>query len=551
VALGLHLRHVRRYTEIGRLLVKYGRSDVARTIGFDDLGTDIVGNGPAPPEAEHLAEDLERLGPTFVKLGQLLSTRTDLIPTNWAGALARLQDGVAPMPMHEVTRVFEDALGTSISSAFEWFDEAPLASASLGQVHRARLANGHEVVVKVQRPGTRERVTEDMEAIGELASVLDEHTDIGRRMGFAELVQQFAHTLADELDYRREADNLVRIAEVVAPFDRLVVPRPVPALTTDRVLTMDAIEGRKVTTIGPVGLTDVDGDLLAGQLFGAYLEQVLVAGFFHADPHPGNLLLTPDGRIALLDLGMVAHVPHRFRDALLELLLGVADGRGDDVAAVALRMGQPLSDLDEPAFVRGASQLVARTAGMQLGRIDAGSLVLEICRLAANCGLRLPPELSLLGKALLNLDQVTRALAPTFDPTEALEDRLSQVLRTRIAPSRERLLTTAIETRDLIAETPGRVNRLMETLGRGEFSLNVDAFDEKELMRGLQQVANRITMGLLLAALVVGGAMLTRVDTTWELLGYPGLAILCFLIAAGGASWLLLTIALDGRRRRR
>lgn len=437
-----------------------------------------------------------------------------------------------------------------LKSAFAWFGDEPLASASIGQVHRARLANGHEVVVKVQRPGMRERVTEDMEAIGELAGVLDSHTDVGRRMGFSELVEQFARTMADELDYRREADNLVRIAEVVAPFDRLVVPAPVAELTTGKVLTMDFVGGRKITTIGPVGLTDIDGEALAGQLFGAYLEQVLVAGFFHADPHPGNLLLTGDGRLAILDLGMVAHVQHRFRDGLLELLLSVADGRGEDVAAITIRLGRPLADFDEDAFTRGAARLVSRTAGMQVGRLEAGSLVLEICRLATDSGLRLPPELSLLGKALMNLDQITRSLAPGFDPTESLEQRLAEVLRSRMAPSRERLLTAAMETRDLVEQLPGRLNRLLETLGKGEMSLKVDAFDEQQLMRGLQQVANRITMGLLLAALVVGGAMLTRVETSWELLGYPGLAILCFLMAAAGSMALVVTIALDSRRRR-
>ncbi|MBW8825614.1 MAG: AarF/ABC1/UbiB kinase family protein [Acidobacteria bacterium] len=540
---GLRVRHLVRYAEIGRLLARYGHSDLARDVGFSEIDSGQGEDGA--PDAERLADDLERLGPTFIKVGQLLSTRTDLLPKAYTDALSRLQDDVAPMPFGDVAHVIEDELGLPVHDAYAWLDESPLASASLGQVHRARLANGRDVVVKVQRPGVREQVADDMAAITELAELLDEHTDLGRRIGFAELAEQFTRSLAGELDYRREADNLVRLAEIVAPYRRLVVPRPVRELTTGRVLTMDDIPGRKITEIGPVARVDLDGAVLADQLFRAYLDQVLAAGFFHADPHPGNVLLTAEGDLALIDLGMTARVSPALRDGLVKILLAIGGGHGEQAADVAVRIGRPLDDFDHEGFVRRAAALIDRADGSVIAEIDVGSLVMEVCATAATHGLRLPAELSLLGKALLNLDQVTRCLAPDFDPSETMRSHLADVLSSRVPPSRDRLYAAALETRELLEQMPGRLNRLFETASKGEFHIRVDAFDERELLHGLRQVANRITMGLLLAALVVGSAMLSRGH------GTSGPATIGFVVAATGSLVLVLNITLDNRRRHR
>jgi ubiquinone biosynthesis protein len=447
--------------------------------------------------------------------------------------------------------VFRAEIGMDVHDAFEWFDEQPLASASLSQVHRARLRNGHEVAVKVQRPGVDAQVHDDVDALAELADLLDDHTDIGRRVGFRELVEQFERTIGAELDYHREAANLVRLAEIVEPYDRLVVPSPVGELSSQRVLTMDFVPGRKITTITAVARTDLDGSELARQLFQAYLDQILVEGFFHADPHPGNVLLTDDGRLVLLDLGMVARVPERFQDGLVQLLVAVSGGRGEQAARVAVSLGRKLPHFDEPAFLRAAAELVDRAHGLQMADVASGSLVMDLNRRAIDAGLRLPPELALLGKALLNLDQIARILDPAFDPSQCVRDHADAVLTRRVRPSRERLAAAALDARELVEEMPGRLNRFLETLGRGELRFRVDAFDEVELLRGLHQLANRITTGLLLAALIVGAAMLTRVETSQELFGYPALAIVCFLLAAGGAVLLFIAIVREGRRRER
>jgi ubiquinone biosynthesis protein len=542
---------VRRYAEIGGLLVKYGRSDLAKHVLADTDVLDVDDDAPAPKDAAELADDLERLGPTFIKLGQLLSTRRDLVPPAYADALERLQDDVEPLAAAEVHQVIEEQLGMKVADAYERFEDAPIASASLGQVHRARLRNGHDVVVKVQRPGIRAQILSDIQVLGDVAAMLESHTDLGHRAGLSALVDEFSSTILDELDYRLEADNLQRLATALDDHERIVVPLPVRELTTPRVLTMDHVPGRKITDITPVGLTDVDGKELAEALFGAYLDQILVEGFFHADPHPGNVLLTDQGQLALLDLGMVARVPPRLQDALVELLVATSGGNGEDAARVAIKIGTPLDDFDEPAFLRGAGALVARAQGRSMDQLDTGTLVMELNRLAMGCGLRLPPELALLGKALLNLDEIARRLDPDFDPTACVRERADAMLRQRLRPSRERMVTAALETRELIEQLPSRLNRFMDALGKGEMTFNVDAIDERQLIDGLDRMVNRLTAGIVLAALVIGAAMLTRVQTSSELFGYPTIAMLFFLLAAGGAVWLFASILLEGRRRRR
>jgi len=552
-------RHLRLYGELTRLLVKYGRSDLAKQMkdaglsgGVAELSSDMPSEGEVPPEAEELTSDLEALGPTFIKLGQLLSTRMDLLPAPYTEALARLQDDVEPITIDEVEQVFLEELGVDTRTAFASFDPEPLASASLGQVHRAELRSGRSVVVKVQRPGIRDRIASDMEALAELAQWLDDHTDVGRRFVFHELLEEFDHSLRDELDYKREAANLRRLAQIVEPYELLVVPLPVDDFTGGRVLTMDYVPGRKVTSIGGYARTEMqtDGAQLADQLFRAYLDQILVEGFFHADPHPGNITLTDDGRLALLDLGMVARIPARLQDLLVKLLVAVSGGRGEEAANLTIQMGTPLDDFDEHAFVRGASDLVARNHNLGVGEIDAGSLVMQLSRMSGETGLRLPPELALLGKALLNLDQVARSLDPDFSPSEAIQRHAQDIMQKRMRPSRESLYSAALEAREFVEELPGRVNKLMDSAANGELRFKVDAIDEKELLRGMQQMANRVTMGLVLAALIIGAAMLTRVETDTRLFGYPAVAIVCFLAASLGAAALLWSIAMGDRRTR-
>ena len=550
MALSLRPQHVGRYKDLVRLLVKYGRSDLVRQAGMEELvEADGSSDGQVPAKAEELARDLEKLGPTYIKLGQLLSTRADLIPPSYAKALSRLQDSVEPFGSDEIERIVPTELGFRISKGFATFDFDPLASASLGQVHRATMRDGREVVVKVQRPGIRERIATDMEALTELAQFADNHLEAGRRYGFAELLAQFRRSLSGELDYRREAANLTALGRILRPYDRLVVPEPIGDYTTSTVLTMEFIQGRKVTDIGPLGKLELDGTVLAEQLFQAYLDQILTEGFFHADPHPGNVILTHDGRLALVDVGMVARVPKSMRQLLVKLLLALSDGNGKGVADAAAAMGRPLPWYDAAGFCAQATEMVEQSQGMNLEQIDAGSMVMELMKISGDNGLRLPPELSMLGKALLNLDQVAHTLDPAFEPTAAIEAHTSEVMQGQMRTSSGSAFSTLLETRDFVEQLPGRVNKVMDAVAEGTFELKVHAFDQDELMRGLHQLANRVTMGLVLAALIIGAAMLMRIETSSTLLGYPAVAIVCFLAAAGGGLALLVSILRSDHRK--
>ncbi|HEX3542627.1 MAG TPA: AarF/UbiB family protein [Acidimicrobiales bacterium] len=546
MALTLRPQHLRRYRDIARLLIRHGGRRLVRQVGLDAAlqeDDEVV-----EASAAELADDLEAMGPTFIKLGQLLSTRADLVSGPYADALSRLQDDVAPFPYEEVERIVEEELGVRISKAFASFDPTPLASASLGQVHRAEMRDGRQVAVKVQRPGIRPQIAEDMDVLAELAQFADEHTDVGRRYGFSEMLEQFRHSLEAELDYRREASNLVRLRGIVSRYDRLVIPAPIPDFTTSVLLTMEYVDGKKVTDLGPLRRLDLDGERLAEQLFQAYLDQILVEGFFHADPHPGNVLLTTDGRLALLDVGMVARIPKGMRQKLVRLLLALSEGDGQATADITIDLGTPSDGFDRGGFTTVASQLVESNQGLTMSDLDAGTLVMEIMRASGDHGLRLPPELSMLGKALLNLDQVARTLDPDFEPDRAIKAHAGAIMEGQMRASSGSVFTAMLEARDFAQQFPSRVNRVMDALAEGEFRVNVHAFDEAEMLRGLQKLANRLTMGLVLAALIVGAAMLMRVPTTSTLFGYPAIAIVCFLIAASAGLVLVVSIMRSDRR---
>ena len=546
MALSVKLDHLVRYKDIVLFLMKYGRSDLVKHAGLADAVPENEAPMPTGEESlpQQLSADLERLGPTYVKIGQLLSTRADLLPPPFLDALTRLQDKVGPFPYSEVEAIVTSELGVKISKAFAEFEKTPIAAASLGQVHRAALRNGRPVAVKVQRPGVQEQIQEDLEVLGEIAVVADEHTEAGRRFGFTGMLDEFRKTLLRELDYRQEGRNLETLAKNLSDFDRIVVPAPVEDYTTSRVLTTDYVRGQKVTSLHPVVQLDLDGDVLAEQLFRAYLKQILVDGFVHADPHPGNVFLTEDNRIALLDLGMVARVSPTMQEKLLQVLIAIAEGRSDEAATAGLKIGRPLTHFDEQEYRRQVADLVGQGQDARMDRIQVGRVVLAFTRLCGECGIRVPPELTMLGKTLLNLDQVARTLDPHFDPNAAIRRYAAEITRQRMlkALSPGHFLETAIELKDFVQLLPGRVNKIMDLVSSNALHVGVDAIDEKVLVEGFQKIANRITLGLVLAALIVGAAMLMRVETSFRILGYPGLAMLCFIAAAGGGLTLVWNI---------
>jgi predicted unusual protein kinase regulating ubiquinone biosynthesis (AarF/ABC1/UbiB family) len=273
---------------------------------------------------------------------------------------------------------------------------------------------------------------------------------------------------------------------------------------------------------------------LAEEVFRAYLKQLLVDGFFHADPHPGNVFITEDDRIALLDLGMVSHIGANFREKLLRLLLANSEGRGDEAAEAAMRMGEPKAKFDKHDYKQRVANLVTQNADRTLGRLDAGKLVLKIAQISADCWIRMPQEFTMISKAMMNLDRVVYVLDPTFDPNAVIRDEATNILARHMMKSLEPgpVLTRAIEVKEFVDRFPNRVNKILDALGNNELKIGVDAIDEKVVLEGLQKVANRITLGLVLAALIVGAALMMRVETSFKIMGYPGLPAIFFLLAA-------------------
>jgi len=329
---------------------------------------------------------------------------------------------------------------------------------------------------------------------------------------------------------------------------------PVEDFCTSRVLTMEYISGKKITDLSPLRLMELDGPGLARELFRAYLKQILLDGFVHADPHPGNVFLTEDDQIALLDLGMVVRLLPSFRDNVLRLLLAISEGRGEEAADVTIRMGEPKSRFDKTDFTKRIGELVAEHGEASLSRLNSGQVVLEITKISADCWFRLPSEFTMVAKTLLNLDRVVFSLDPGFEPTAIIRQRAMEILQRNlmqsIAPNN--LIGGVVEIKEFVEKLPGRVNKILDTIGNNEFKVDVNAIDEKIVLEGLQKVANRISLGLILAALIVGAAMLMRVETPFKIFGYPGFAMIFFLLAAiAGVALVIAIVMTDVKARKK
>jgi len=536
-----------RYKDIAWFVAKYGRADfVTKALNGEDAPS------ADPSAAEAFARDLESLGPTFVKLGQILSTRADLLPPPYLDALARLQDQVEPFPYEDVERTIRAELGVRVSHAFVEFDKLPIAAASLGQVHRAVLRGGRDVAVKVQRPGIHDQIEKDLSAFHEIAAVID-RIGAARNIDAARVVAEFKRTLLSELDYREEARNLVTIAHQLRDFENIVVPLPVDDFTTARVLTMDYVAGTKITAVSRVEWTEVDGAALAEDLFRAYLQQILIDGVFHADPHPGNVLLTPDRRIALIDLGMIGRISSTTQEQLFKLILAIGEGRGDDAAEILISLGERHEDFNESDMRRAIADLIGRFHRLRMREMNVGRVMLEMSRSSSEHGLKLPPELALLGKTLLHLDEVGRVLDPEFDVNASLRRNASSVMRRRMLKSATpaNVFSAAMDVREFAERLPGRVNRILDALAANDLRFKVEVIDQGSIIDGLQKVANRIALGLVLAALIVGAAMLMRIPTSLTIFGYPWIAMLLFLAAAAGGFWMAWTILAGDVRKSR
>lgn len=545
-----------RVAAIAHFFLKYRKAGILSGVALDDpLFADLDANSIADGMPEDFARDLENLGPTFVKVGQSLSTRPDFVPAPYIASLERMQDAVSTVDAATMRGIIESELGVRINKLFASFDDTPIGSASLSQVYSATLRDGRPVAVKVQRPDVATMLREDLDMLARLAGTVGMVSDAPRRYGFADWVAEFRKTVSGELDYRREAENLETFARHLEGYPSIMVPMPIWDYSSARVLTMDRVTGEKVTRISALRRIDPAEPLgeLAADLMRAYLDQVFVHGMIHADPHPGNVLLTSDGRLALLDLGMIAHVAPRMRDQILKLLLAVVDGRGEQAAETFVHLSTRLEDFDEPAFSRETARLIAQySSSMESVGHSEGRLLLELSRVGAACGLRSPAELPLLGKTLLNLEAVSSALDPEMPVKRIIEEHLQDVLQRQIkqmfAPNR--IASDLLEVQELLRESPRRLSQLLRTLSDNRFRVHITGLEEARLIESMQKIANRITAGIITAGLILGAAMIMRIPTTTRLLGYPALALVLFLIAFVLGGILVASTLLSDRRTR-
>lgn len=532
------------YQKFFSFMLKYWNSNLLKHTASKAMDENSGENLSLDHSPKELAEDLKKMGPTYIKLGQLLSTRPDLLPKPYLDELANLQDDVPPIPYSEIHELIENEIGTRISKAFEDFQHEPLASASIGQVHLAQLRSGKKVAVKIQRPGIQKKFTQDLDTLNEIAALAVKHSETAHQYSFDAVLEELRYILLQELDYYKEADNLKKLGKNLRRFSNLVVPKPIDDYSSGKVLTMEYIEGIKVTSIPPLKKLEEDYSELVDNLVEAYLQQIINDGFVHADPHPGNIHLTKDGKIALIDLGMTARFTKSLRERLLELLLAISKSDGDATAKALLEISEIERDADIQLFKKTINRVLLEGEGSKAKELQTGRLLIQMNHLAAKNGIHLPVEINIVGKVLMNLDQIIATLDPEYELHEAIKKHVKVMMQERMYDELkpENFFSMLLELKKLVEFMPSRLNKITENFANNDLQLKIDTLDEKELTHGFQKVANRITLGLILAAMIVGAAMLMQVPTEFKIFGYPGLAIILFLLAAFGGVSLMFTI---------
>lgn len=531
------------YTKFISFILKYWNSDVFKAASENALNNENFDDSEHDyKNPEELAEDLKNMGPTYVKLGQLLSTRPDLIPEPYLKALESLQDDVEEIPYSEVQKIVEEEIGQRISKAFESFEVQPLASASIGQVHLAVLRSGKKVAVKIQRPGVRKNFIEDLDTLKELTDVAVKHSKTAKKYAVDEILDELRFILLNELDYVKEAENLIALGENTRKYPKIVIPQPVEGYSTSKILTMDYIDGQKITSISPISRIETNYKPLVDELVAAYLKQIIFDGFAHADPHPGNVHLTKDNKIALMDLGMVAKFGPDLRENILKLLIAISKYNGEETANTLLKMSEYDKNADVAGFRKEINRLVLDSQNKTAKDLQTGRLLIQMNKVAAEKGIKLPVELNILGKILMNMDQIVAVLTPDYDLQRAIERNVEKLMQKKMLQELkpDNFFSEALEAKKLTEKLPERLNIITEKLANNEFEIKIDAIDEQRLTDGFQKVANRISTGLIIAALIIGAALLMRIPSTFTLLGYPGLAMILFTAAAIIGLWLVL-----------
>lgn len=500
--MGARLERARRALYVTRVARRSGIRRVLAEVG-------AVGRREATREgARNFRAALEELGTTYIKLGQLLSSRPDLLPDVYIEELGRLVDEVAPVPFAEIDAVVRAELGDDV---FASVDSSPLATASIAQTHRALLKSGRDVVVKVRRPGIEEQVELDLAVLRSTARLLAGHSETAQLLQIEALADELEVHLREELDFVEEAHNTELIGRIVEAYDRLLVPAVVRPYATERVLVLERVEGRKVDP--DHGLSPEVAAELARQFFSAYVFQVVVEGVYHADPHRGNVLLTHDGRLALLDFGLLGRLDDDTRRGLSLLLLAIAQNRADDVADLILALSLSGVKADQPGFVHDVRRKLPRFHWRPLSGIRAGESLADLQRIALHHNIALPTSFALVGKTLAQADMIARTLQPDLDPIALLEEEALEVMlveaERRLEPNR--LFAYLYTQLDPVTRMPRRLAHVVSELEQGSLKIGVTPTGLGELEANLRSIANRLGFAVIVAALLVASSILARV----------------------------------------
>lgn len=537
------------------ILAKHGLGWMLDSIGLSDyLGQR---RGATRPEAApiRLREILEELGPTFVKLGQLLSTRPDIVPEPYLSELAKLQDTAPTLPVEVIYKVIESEFEAPVSEVYSEFCERPVAAASLAQVHKARLMDGTPVIVKVQRPGIRDQVETDIEIMYRRARFVEGHWERARTYGLTDIVDEFATTIREELDYTREARNTDRLRGILArEHDRAIrVPTVYWELTTSQVLTLEEMRGVKVTDAPCALAGGVDCGDVADRLASAFLQQVFVDGFFHADPHPGNILVSESGEIALVDCGQVGRLDPENKAGAIRMLMAFEQENSRALADEIIELGIAQEEVDVRRLTRGLAKVLRNYYSLPARSVNMGQLLTRVLDVSADNKVRLPVVFAVLGKVFSNIDGICGRLNPDFNFTEAARSYVGKAVRTELRSENmlTELYSSVISLRNLLVSLPEHMERLIRRAVEGNFRLEFKHLGLESVGDDFRTSSNHISIALIIAGAIVGSSIIaaTGRDGGRGWFGVPMLGVIGYVVATVFGVWLIISIIRSGRHR--
>ncbi|KAF1086450.1 putative protein kinase UbiB [Sporotomaculum syntrophicum] len=546
----LHLqkryKHFRRYREIANVLVKHGFGYLLNSLGM----AEFFPTGQLPKDANNLPEEtkavrlrmvLEELGPTFIKLGQLFSTRSDLFAPVYIKELEKLQDQVPPAKFTEIRELLELELGRKLSQIFSYFNPTVLASASIGQVHEAQLIDGCRVAVKVQRPGIRAKMEVDLEILYDLAGLAERHTSWGEIYKFTEMVEEFEHILQEELDFILEARHAETLALNFPDEKYVIIPNVYWDYTTKKVITLEFLDGVKITDQDNLAAMGHDPAITARRLVEAMLKQILMDGFFHADPHPGNLLAMPGGKLAFLDFGMMGYLENELRGKIINLVFGLLHKDSEKILKAIMSLGVVPAHVKMHQLRRDIEHLREKYYQVPLGQVSAAESLGDIMDLAYRHRIKVPVEFSMVMKALIITEGIATQLDPGISIVQVVEPLGQRLLRNRF--SQESIRTffrdNINEYHMLFTRLPGQLGQIIELLTRGEIKVKAENPDFGRALLKLNTMVNRLVYSIIVGSIVISSSWLIKDRITFW--GIP-LAEIGFVFAGILGFWLLLMI---------